>query len=78
MRKLLNALPILITIALIYNACTKQQTPTLQLQANTTANPQMKLGNPSNAGTKDRNNYLLPKPQVLMSYRKIGVKTSPF
>jgi endonuclease G len=80
MKKLLNALPLLIALLLIVYACTTQQpigqsttrqsTPqsTPQLQAIATVSTQIKLGNPSNASRNDLNNYLMEKSQYALSY----------
>lgn len=42
--------------------------PTLPTQATNSGSVHLKLGNPSNAGNSDLNNYLMEKPEFALSY----------
>ncbi|MGK7896169.1 MAG: DNA/RNA non-specific endonuclease [Xenococcus sp. (in: cyanobacteria)] len=74
MRKLLKALALFISLALIIVGCLNQNqdqvSPPAQEQVTPpiSSNIHLKYGNPSNANLKDTNNYLLEKPQYALSY----------
>ena len=70
MKKLLNAIPLLIALTLIIYACNRTSPPSdiSEIELPSSANIHLTLGNPSNANTSDLNNYLMEKPEFAMSY----------
>ena len=72
LRKLLNASPLLIALAIIFSGCrsgTDEPISTESISSLQRAgNIHLTLGNPSDANTSDPNNYLIEKPEFALSY----------